>query len=79
MHLVLLGTWETISSNRLGVSIAGCYVPLGCCFVAVSTPGGYEGGEVAIVGVEEDAMVAIPAVKDRLFGIERAWWNGLCV
>ena len=52
-----------------GVSIAGCYVPLGCCFVAVSTPGGYEGGEVAIIGVEGDAMVAIPAVKDHLFGV----------
>ena len=33
------------------VTIAGCNVTLGCCLVVVSTPWGYECGEVAIVGM----------------------------
>ena len=49
------------------VAITGGDVTLGCCFVAVSAPWGYEGGEVAIFRMEGDAVVAIPAVKNGLF------------
>ena len=45
------------------VTIAGCYVTLGRCFVAVSTPWGYECGEVGIILVEGNAVVANLAVK----------------
>ena len=56
--------------------MAGSYVTLGCCFIAVAAPWGDEGGEVSIVLMEGDAVVTIPAVKDGLFGVA---WDGTCL
>ena len=53
-----------------------CYIALGCCFVSVASPEGDEGGEVPVVFMQGDAMVAIPAVKHGLF---RATWYGACL
>ena len=39
-----------VKSSR--VAITGGDVTLGCCFVAVAAPWGYEGGEVAIFRME---------------------------
>jgi len=40
-------------------------VPLMCNFVSVSSPWRDKGGVVAIVGMERDAMIPIPAIENR--------------
>ena len=49
---------------------------MGCCFVPVASPGGDEGGEVPVVIVQGNAVVAIPAVKHSLF---LATWDRACL
>ena len=49
-----------------GVAITSCYVSLGCRFVLVSHPWGNEGGEVAVVWVKGNTVVAVPTVEDSL-------------
>ena len=76
MPLVLLGMWETSSSNRWVFLSPPGYLALGCCFVSVASPGGDEGGEVPVIFMQGNAMVAIPAVKH---GFLFATWYGVCL
>ena len=46
------------------VSVASAHEPLGVATVTVAPLGGYEGGEVAVLFAEGDAVVAIPGVSN---------------
>ena len=47
-----------------GVSISRCYIALGCGFVSVPTPWGYEGGKMTVLRANRDAVVSIPCIED---------------
>ena len=48
------------------IAITRCYVALQCSFVPISPTRGDEGGKVAVIWVQGDTVVSIPAVKDCL-------------
>ena len=50
------------------VAIAGCKITLRCSTVTIATPGGDEGGEMTVIGVEGDTVLSIPGVEYGILG-----------